>query len=397
MRAAASQASGDHRVHDVAIAGAGPVGATLALALADADLDIVVVDARAAGESMRADRTLALSHGARLIFERLHVWTPLASAPGAVTPIVAVDVSQAGGFGSVRLTADEQGVPALGYVVSYRALSQVLDAALARARIDVRFGASVRSVRASADAAAVEIDEAPDAALRARLAVVADGAASSVPGIGRRRHDYGQVAVVASVALDHPHGCVAYERFTRDGPIALLPQRDRYALVWTRRPADAPQLLALGEDAFLASLSAHFGARVRGFVEASERRAFPLALEVADTITAPRVAVIGNAAQALHPIAAQGFNLGLRDAWELARMIVDTPRDAIGSPAMLARYRRTRTRDRRAGIAFTHGLVRLFGNEAPWFRVPRGAGMMLLDSIPLAKRAFGRAMLYGVR
>ena len=384
-------------IRDVAIAGAGPVGATLALALADADLDVVVVDARAAGETIRSDRTLALSHGARLIFERLRVWTALMATPGAVTPIKAVDVSQAGGFGGVRLTADEQGVPALGYVVSYRALSQVLDAALARARVAVRFGASVRSVTASADAATVEIDEAQDGALRARLAVIADGAASSVPGIGRRRHDYGQVAVVANVALDHPHGGVAYERFSRDGPIALLPQRDRYSLVWTRRPADAPQLLALSEDAFLASLSTHFGARVRGFVQVCERRAFPLALEVARAITAPRVAVIGNAAQALHPIAAQGFNLGLRDAWELARIIVDTPRDAIGSPAMLARYRQGRTRDRRAGIAFTHGLVRLFGNEASWLRVPRGVGMMVLDSVPLAKRAFGRAMLYGLR
>jgi len=381
---------------DVAIAGAGPVGATLALALADADLDVVVVDARAAADTIRADRTLALSHGARLIFERLGIWTALVASPGAATPIAAIDVSQAGGFGGVRLTADEQGVPALGYVVSYRALSQVLDAALAGARVGVRFGASVRSVGASVDAAAIEIDD-QDATLRARLAVVADGAASSVPGIGRRRLEYGQVAIVASVALDRPHGRVAYERFTRDGPIALLPQRDRYALVWTRRPADAPQLLALSEDAFLASLSARFGARVRGFVQVSERRAFPLALEVADKIIGPRVAVIGNAAQALHPIAAQGFNLGLRDAWELAQMIVDTPRDAIGSSAMLARYRRSRARDRRVGIAFTHGLVRLFGNDAPWLRVPRGVGMMLLDSVPLAKRAFGRAMLYGVR
>jgi 2-octaprenyl-6-methoxyphenol hydroxylase len=384
-------------MHDVAIAGAGPVGATLALALADDDLDVVVVDARVPGETMRADRALALSHGARLIFERLRVWTPLVSTPSAVTPIVAIDVSQAHGFGGVRLTANEQGVPALGYVVSYRALQHVLDAALARAGVDIRFGATVRSVHGAGAAATVEIADARGAPLRARLAVVADGAASSVPGIARRRHDYGQVAIVANVALDHPHGGVAYERFTRDGPIALLPQRDRYALVWTRKPADAPQLLALSEHAFLESLSAHFGARVRGFVHASERRAFPLTLEVADAITAPRIAVIGYAAQALHPIAGQGFNLGLRDAWDLARMIVDSPRDALGSQAMLAQYRQRRAGDRRAGIAFTHGLVRLFGNDLPWLRVPRGLGMMLLDSVPFAKRAFGRAMLYGVR
>ena len=387
-------------IHDVAIAGAGPVGATLALALANAKLDVVVADARAAGETLRADRALALSHGARLIFERLRVWTPLACEPGAVTPITAIDVSQAGGFGAVQLTAAEQRVPALGYVVSYRALSRVLDAALQRTGVDVRFGVNVRSVEPGHESALLRVDEAnapTSDAFRARLAVVADGAALSVPGISRRRHDYGQVAVVATVALDHRHGGVAYERFTREGPIALLPQREGYALVWTRSPADAPALLALRDDAFLASLSAHFGSRVRGFSHVGERRAFPLALEVAESITAPRTAVIGNAAQALHPIAGQGFNLGLRDAFELAQIVVDAPRDAIGSPAMLARYRRGRERDRRAGIAFTHGLVRLFGNDLPWLRVPRGIGMLLLDAMPFAKRAFARTMLYGMR
>jgi 2-octaprenyl-6-methoxyphenol hydroxylase len=384
-------------IHDVAVAGAGPVGATLALALAGADLDVVVFDARPAGEAARAERTLALSHGARLIFERLHVWTPLAATPGAVTPIVAIDISQARGFGAVRLSAAEQALPALGYVVSYRALSQALDAALRRAGIAVRFGAAVRRVRGGPDAATLDFEASTHEPLEARLAVVADGAASSVPQIARRHHDYGQVAIVAAIALDHPHGGVAYERFTQNGPIALLPERDHYALVWTRTPADVPSMLALGEDAFLAALSAHFGPRVRGFAGAGERRAFPLVLEVARDVIATRTAVIGNAAQALHPIAGQGFNLGLRDAWELARTIVDSPRAALGSDAMLARYRRSRARDRRAGVAFTHGLVHLFGNDSPWLRMPRGIAMMLLDTAPAAKRALGRAMLYGMR
>jgi 2-octaprenyl-6-methoxyphenol hydroxylase len=383
-------------VHDVAIVGAGPVGAALALALRGSDLDVVVADARASGETMRADRTLALSHGARLIFERLGIWTPLAATDGAITPIVAIDVSQARGFGAVQLTAAEQGLPALGYVVSYRALQRVLDDALVRAAIGVRFGASVRAVTGSADVATIDIDGAVQP-VRARLVVVADGAASSVPDIPRRRHDYRQAAIVASVALDHPHGGVAYERFTPEGPIALLPERDHYALVWTNTPADALALLALPEPAFLAALAAHFGSRVRGFTGAGDRRSFPLALEVARNTTARRIAVIGNAAQALHPIAGQGFNLGVRDAYDLARTIVDTPRQALGSDSMLARYRARRVVDRRAGIAFTHGLVQLFGNDRPWLRVPRGAGMMLLDAVPLAKRAFGRAMLFGMR
>jgi 2-octaprenyl-6-methoxyphenol hydroxylase len=381
-------------VIDVAIAGAGPVGATLALSLAGGDLDLRVVDAREAGRPAR-DRTLALSHGARLVFERLGAWTPLAATPGAVTPITAIDVSQARGFGSVRLDAAEQGLPALGYVVSYRVLQQVLDDALVRAGIPVEFGAEVRGVSGAADEAVLEL--AAGRTIDARLGVVADGAATDVDGIARRRHDYGQVAIVAEVALDRPHDGVAYERFTAEGPVALLPERDHYALVWTSRPLDADRLLALGEAEFLDALAAHFGPRVRRFMRVGARRAFPLALDVARNTTLPHLVVVGNAAQALHPVAGQGFNLGLRDAYDLARTILETPRDALGAPAMLARYRRRRAVDRGAGIAFTHGLVQLFGNDWPWLRVPRGLGMMLLDALPPAKRAFGRAMLFGLR
>jgi 2-octaprenyl-6-methoxyphenol hydroxylase len=345
---------------DVAIAGAGPVGATLALFVADADLDLAIVDARHEGDAGR-DRALALSHGARLIFERLRLWTALCAQAGAVTPIAQIDISQARGFGGVRLDAAEQAVPALGYVVSYRALQRVLDEALARA------------------------------------GVVADGAGTPIASIARQRHDYRQCAVVGEVWLDHPHGGVAYERFTADGPVALLPERDHYALVWTCAPDEASRLLQLPDDAFLGELSAHFGARVRRFVRVAERRAFPLALDVARNPTQPHLAVVGNAAQALHPIAGQGFNLGLRDAYDLARTILDTPRAQLGEPAMLARYRQRRTLDRRAGIAFTHGLVQLFGNDLPWLRVPRGLGMVALDTLPFAKRAFSRAMLYGLR
>jgi 2-octaprenyl-6-methoxyphenol hydroxylase len=153
----------------------------------------------------------------------------------------------------------------------------------------------------------------------------------------------------------------------------------------------------MSDEAFLAALAAHFGSRVKGFTGVRDRRALPLALEIAHDTAAERVVVIGNAAQALHPVAGQGFNLGLRDAYELARTIVDTPREALGAKAMLDRYRRRREPDRRAGIAVTHGLVRLFSNDRPWLRVPRGAGMMLLDALPFAKRAFGHAMLFGVR
>jgi len=205
------------------------------------------------------------------------------------------------------------------------------------------------------------------------------------------------VAIVARIGLDHPHRGIAFERFTADGPVALLPEGSRYALVWTRTPADAARAIAQSDAAFLAELAGQFGRRVGGFTHVDDRRTFPLALEVARNTTAERIVVIGNAAQALHPIAGQGFNLGLRDAYELARAIIASPPAALGSSAMLEGYRRKRVADRRMGIAFTHGLVQLFGTDSPWLRMPRGVGMLLLDTAPLAKRMFGRAMLFGVR
>ncbi len=382
-------------LRDVVIVGGGPVGASLALALADADLDLVVVDARPPGATLRGERTLALSHGARLIFERLKVWCDIAANPGAVTPIQCIDVSQAGGFGVARLAAAEQGLPALGYVVSYRALQAALDAALQRTGIAVRRGAIASRAGGTPAYAAVEIEGEHDPLL-ARLAVIADGSGASVAGIERQRHDYRQSALVAQVWCDRPHDGVAYERFTPDGPVALLPEQDHYGLVWTAPPATIESLLALDDASFLQRLSVQFGRRT-GFTAVAQRRSFPLALEFARGATSTRCAVIGNAAQMLHPVAGQGFNLGLRDAYGLARIVIDTPRDALGDKAMLARYAATRRSDRIAGVAFTHGLLGVFGSASPWLRWPRGFALTALDAVPPLKRAFTRAMLFGLR
>ncbi|HYQ98887.1 MAG TPA: FAD-dependent monooxygenase [Casimicrobiaceae bacterium] len=382
-------------LHDLAIVGAGPVGATLALAVAPADLDVVVLDARAAGESLRGDRSLALSHGARLILERLGAWSTLAADRGAVTPITAIDISQAGGFGLARLEAADSDLPALGYVVRYRALQAALDAALGRAGVEVRHGVAVKSVGGTPAYAAVDVDGG-DTVL-SRLAAVADGTGAAVAGLARHRHDYRQVAIVAQVACASPHEGLAFERFTPDGPVALLPEGDRYGLVWTTTPKRAEELLALPERAFLERLSAHLAARAVRPERVEGRRAFPLVLEFARTTVGPRSVVLGNAAQTLHPVAGQGFNVGLRDAFELARAIVDAPRESIGDRAMLERYARGRWSDRWAGIAFTHGLVNLFGNDRALLRWPRGLALTLLDAVPPAKRAFTRAMLFGLR
>jgi 2-octaprenyl-6-methoxyphenol hydroxylase len=382
-------------LHDLAIVGAGPVGATLALALAEADLDVVVLDARAKGETLRGERSLALSHGGRLILERCGVWPTLASAPGAVTPITAIDISQGGGFGMTRLDAAAENLPALGYVVSYRALQAALDEALARTSITVRHGATVAAVDATSAYAVADV--AGGEPVLARLAAVADGTGAAVSGLVRRRHDYRQVALVAKLWRAAPHAGIAYERFTPEGPVALLPERDHYGLVWTATPARADDLLVLDDAAFLAALARHFGARTGGFTRVEDRRTFPLALEFASTTVGRRRVVLGNAAQTLHPVAGQGFNVGLRDAMDLARAVVDTPREAIGEPAMLDRYAASRRTDRWAGIAFTHGLVNVFGSESALLRWPRGLALTMLDTLPVAKRAFTRAMLFGLR
>src|SRR5688572_288967 len=382
-------------MHDIVVIGAGPVGATLALAIAGHGLDVVALDIRAAGEKPRGDRTLALSHGSRLILERVGVWRSLAGVEGAVTPITTIDISQAGGFGMTRLDAAEHGIEALGYVVSYAALQDALDAALARSDIDVRFATEATAVAGTAPHATVSSRDA--STIRARLAVVADGTGTAVEGISRNRHDYGQVALIASIWLDRPPSGIAYERFTSEGPMALLPERDHFGLVWTLKPHEGDAMLALDERAFLSALSRRFGTRVTGFTRIASRRVFPLALERASPIVSTRAVVIGNAAQQLHPVAGQGFNLGLRDAWALAQSILDAVPDTLGSPAMLARYAERRSADRESGIAFTHGLIHAFGNDHAAIAWPRGLALALLDAVPPVKRAFTRAMLFGIR
>jgi 2-octaprenyl-6-methoxyphenol hydroxylase len=381
---------------DVVIVGAGPVGATLALALSDSDLDVVVLDARAAGETLRGDRSLALSHGARLILERIGVWGALAATTDAATAITRIDISQAGGFGTMQLAAEEQGVPALGYVVSYRALQLALDGALARSRVAVRHRTPVSAVGGTPAYAAVTLEGTEAEPLLARLAAVADGTGATVAGITRRRHDYGQVAVIAKVWSATPHAGLAYERFTPEGPMALLPEGDHYGLVWTATPERAEALQAEDDGAFLAELARRFAKRGGAFTRVSERRSFPLAMEFASEPASARCVVLGNAAQTLHPVAGQGFNVGLRDAWELSQIVLDTARDAVGDRAMIDRYRQARRTDRFAGIAFTHGLVGIFGNDAPLVRWPRGLALTLLGAVPAAKRAFAHAMLFGL-
>jgi 2-octaprenyl-6-methoxyphenol hydroxylase len=373
---------------DVAIVGAGPVGAALAALAAASGLSIELFEARAAPSADK--RTLALSHASRAHLEDARAW-PAAQA----TPIESIHISQKGGPGRTLLEAAEQSLPALGYTVAYAALEAALAKRLGEAGIAVHYGSACESIALDPDGATIRFASGREA--RARLLVLADGGANAgkIPGIAFNEKDYAQQAVVGALRTDRPHGFRAYERFTPQGPVALLPVEERYALVWTASPRDAQRLLALDDAAFLAELQTHFGDRAGRFVSIESRASFPLKLRAVNVPVALRTAIVGNAAQALHPIAGQGLNLGLRDAAALAAILASTPRDEVGGAAMLDAYRASRRRDASRGVAFTDFLVSAFSDAR---RVPtwgRGLALTALDLFPPARRILAERMIHG--
>lgn len=380
---------------DIAIIGGGPVGAALALALKDSGLALTVVEARALGAD--DPRPIAVSHGSRVLLERLDAW------PGDATPIHEVHVSQRGGFGRVSIKASELSVPALGYVIDYKDLYGGIAAAARAAHTQVIDGARVSAIHRHEAASAKEgaqqrIEYQLDGVtqqLHTRLAVLADG--GDIEGIAPAKTTrYNQHALTARVTTSEAHKHVAYERFTPDGPLALLPSGKASALVWTLPPARAEALRAADDAAFLRELRAAFGGRLGEFTSVQHRACYPLALKVHAQSTAG-VIPIGNAAQTLHPVAGQGFNLGLRDAWELARLIKATDAHALGGAQLAHEFHRRRRMDRGAVVAATHGLVQLFSNDLPVLEAARGAGLTLLGALAPAKNFLARRMMLGVR
>jgi 2-octaprenyl-6-methoxyphenol hydroxylase len=375
---------------DLAVIGGGPVGAALALEAARKHLRVQVLESREAGVRVSDTRPLALSYGSRLILEPSGVWAELEPA----TPIERIHVSQRGGFGRTEMTAREAGLPALGYVVDYAGLLARLDAALERSTVALMRGARVRSIAHDEASARVEFErEGVVGETVASVVALADGTAAAAD-VGVRTRDYGQAAITARLRMSRPHEGTAYERFTPEGPLALLPFGAGYALVWTLAPQAAEALCSAPEGTFLAALQNAFGDRAGRFLAVQDRRAHPLTLRMSERSTVGRMALVGNAAQSLHPVAGQGFNLGLRDAWELACEITARGADA---PDVLAGYARRRRIDRTAGVAFTDGVARIFSNDNAALRALRGAGLTALDCVPLARDYLVRRMIFGAR
>ncbi|MBP6655991.1 MAG: FAD-dependent monooxygenase [Propionivibrio sp.] len=373
---------------DILVLGAGPVGMTLALALADSGQRIHLLDRRPRGAWADDPRGLALSHGCRQLLERLDAWNAAAG-----TLIKEIHVSQRGGFGRTMINASDYGTPALGYVMRYHVLAAALDARVPATQW-LEPG-QVATIATNDDGALVTITRGDvTQQITAKLVVHAEGTPQNDPDVSVS--DYGQHAVIAEVRPATPHGNRAWERFTPDGPLALLPIGEDYSVVFTVPPAKAARLLALGDDEFLAALRTQFGTRL-DFVRTGPRAAYPLALRVRRHLTQPRQVWIGNAAQALHPVSGQGFNLGLRDAWELAEKLLDglEQQPDAGHPTALAAYARGRQTDRRGSMAFTDGIVRLFSNDIPPLRLARGLGLLALDLAPPLRHFVAKRMIWG--
>ena len=376
--------------YDVIIVGGGMVGASLAVALRPLNLKIALVDAFSFGQPKQPsydDRAIALSYGSRLIYSGMGLWDQLQSG---VTPIDKIHISDRGFMGKVRLTAKQEKLPALGYLVESRVLGGYLYDALKLSDIDLLTPAEVIDVQSVENSLNVVLKkETGQEVLGCQLLVAADGAHSKVRehmGVRAQRDDYQQVGVVANITPEKNHNNEAFERFTKSGPIALLPLSDnRCSLIWTHKNDDAEATLALNDEDFMQRLQQDFGYYLGRFIKVGERSSFPFALTQAKQLTATRTIVLGNASQALHPVAGQGLNLGLRDIAEVVELLSGA-RYSIGSPDMLKHYVKQRSPDRNTVIKYTDSLVKLFSNDSSLLGHARGAGLLAVDRTPFLRQ-----------
>jgi 2-octaprenyl-6-methoxyphenol hydroxylase len=373
----------------VAICGAGPVGMALACLLARrgmAPASIALIDAKALAQATNDPRSIALSYGSGQLLAEIGAW-PIAS-----TAIHEIHVSRRGRFGRSMIDRAEHELPALGYVARYGDVVTALGAAVERAGVQALRPARVCGHVEHADGVNLKLDDGRE--LSAAIVVQAEGGVFGAQDDRALRRDYQQTAVIARVSASAPIAHRAYERFTDEGPLALLPQEgpdgNQYALVWCVRPERAQALMALGEAQFLAQLGQAFGGRIGRFTRTSARASYPLGLN-AQAQASARTVAIGNAAQTLHPVAGQGLNLGLRDAAVLARLLAQQ-----ASPDTLAEFAAARQVDRQLTVRLTDTMARVFANDGP-AQTLLGVSLAVIDTINPARMLLAELMMFGRR
>ncbi|PKO94569.1 MAG: 2-octaprenyl-6-methoxyphenyl hydroxylase, partial [Betaproteobacteria bacterium HGW-Betaproteobacteria-10] len=357
---------------DILIIGAGPVGLTLHLALAAGGQKSLLLDRRPRQSHQNDPRALALSHGARQLLEQINAWPA-----HAATPIETIHVSQKDGFGRTVIDRADYTLPALGYVVRYRDLAAALAQQLsADALLD---DAEILDITPANEHVTVALRQAGKLRrIETRLLVHAEGTPTDDPAVSVS--DYHQHAVIAEITPEPGHQNRAWERFTPDGPLALLPLGKEYSIVFTLPPAKADAAMAMDNAAFTATLQQQFGQRMR-FSNPGPRSRFPLALRLRDKLVDGNEVWIGNSAQTLHPVSGQGFNLGIRDAWQLSEILLKNGVDR----SSLAQYAASRRLDRKGSAFFTDQIVRAFSNDFGPLKLARGLGLLALDLCPPAR------------
>lgn len=378
---------------DLIIVGGGLVGASLAVALGQSELRIAVIEPHpldSPAQPSYDERTVALTWSTRQIYQGMGIWQDIVQ--GGAEPIVDIHVSNRGHFGMVHLSCRDAGTEALGYVVPTRVIGNVLDKWLSDSgNITILRPAIADSVLSQPDWCEVKlVDSSSPKRLHGKLVILADGGRSSVSAqFISKQTAYRQQALLCIVSSDRPHHGRAYERFTEEGPIALLPHSDqRYAVVWTSLPEQLESRLNLSDREFVGRLQERFGDRAGVLTKPSARKAYPLSRSVAREPVQGRMVIIGNAAHTVHPVAGQGFNLGMRDVAFLSEMLFSRDRSGldIGDPGTLQHYARLRRRDTFMVSQFTHSLLQVFSSDLKVVGLLRNLALAGIEFAPPVKR-----------
>lgn len=388
---------------DVIISGGGMVGASLAHALNGYGLSIAVIEPvmpKDATQPSYDDRAIALSYGSKCILESIGIWSELANHAEAISRI---HVSEQGQFGFARLDAREENVEALGFVVTAKDLGHALFSSLSDCEdVSLFCPATLKSFQINETGIEVLIDDAvtngkeTQQTLQGKLLIAADGGFSRIRqqlDIAVKEVDYGQTAIVANVSTQQPHDNVAYERFTSTGPVALLPMTNkRSALVYTVPTEKAADALAMSDEDFLIALQQRFGYRLGRMQKIGERFSYELKLKEVTEHVKPRIALVGNAAHTVHPVAGQGFNLGIRDVAVIAEQIIQASKAGMdpGSMSVLEQYAAQRRKDQQSVMKATDTMVRLFSNEWLPVKLARNLGILSVDMLPGVRHTLSR-------